>query len=144
MFGFGLQFVSEIENMQREMDQLFRGFGFSPTYEPRDRQIEFKVADNGESFSVEAQLPGLDIEKLDISVLGRRLTVLGKFSQPELPQDVHWHRQERSAGTFEKNIQLPANLDTEKVEAEYQQGILKIKLPKAASALPKKIEITVG
>ena len=144
MFGFGLQFVNEIENMQREMDQLFRGFGFSPTYEPQARQIDFKVVDNGESFSVEAPLPGLDIEKLNISVLGRRLTVSGEFSHPELPQDVRWHRQERSAGTFEKNLQLAANLDTEKIEAEYKQGILKINLPKATSALPKKIEIKVG
>lgn len=144
MFGFGLQFVNEMENMQREMDQLFRSFGFNPTYEPQDRQIDFKVTDNGESFSVEAPLPGLDIEKLDITVLGRRLTVSGEFSHPELPQDIRWHRQERSSGAFEKNLQLAANLDTEKVAAEYKQGILKINLPKAASALPKKIEITAG
>jgi len=144
MFGFGLQFVNEIENMQREMDQLFRGFSSSPTYEPQVRQIDFKVVDNGESFSVEAPLPGLDIEKLNINVLGRQLIVSGEFSRPELPQDVRWHRQERSSGKFERNLQLSANLDTEKVEAEYKQGILKVNLPKAASALPKKIEITVG
>ena len=144
MFGLGLQFVNEIENMQREMDQLFRGFGFSPTYESQVKQIDFRVIDNGESFSVVATLPGLDIEKLNISVLGRSLTVSGEFSRPELPQDIRWHRQERSTGTFEKNLQLAANLDTEKVEAEYKQGILKINLPKVASALPKKIEITVG
>lgn len=141
---FGLQLVNEMENMQREMDQFFRGFGFSPAYGSQGKQIDFRVVDNGKSFSVEVPLPGLDTEKLNISVLGRRLTVSGEFSRPELPQDVRWHRQERSAGTFEKNLLLSTNLDTEKVEAEYKQGILKINLPKAASALPKKIVINVG
>ena len=141
---FGLQFVNEVENMQREMDQFFRGFGYRPTYGSQQKQINFKATDTGQSISVEAPLPGLDIEKLNISVLGRRLTVSGEFSRPEVPQEVRWHRQERSAGTFEKNLQLAVNLDTEKVEAEYKQGILKINLPKAASALPKKIEINVG
>ena len=141
---FGLQFVNEMENMQREMDQLFRGFGYSPAYGSQQEQIKFKVTDTGESIRVEAPLPGLDIEKLNISVLGRRLTVSGEFSRPEVPQEIRWHRQERSAGSFEKNLQLAVNLDTEKVEAEYKQGILKINMPKAASALPKKIEINVA
>ncbi|MEA3362178.1 MAG: Hsp20/alpha crystallin family protein [Thermodesulfobacteriota bacterium] len=141
---FGLRLVNEMESMQREMDQLFRGFGFSPDYGSAEKQINFTVLDGGESFNVEAPLPGLDIEKLDISVLGRRLTVSGEFSAPELPQDVRWHRHERNGGTFEKNLQLSADIDTEKIEAEYKQGILKINLPKAASALPKKIAIKVG
>ena len=141
---FGLQFVNEIENMQREMDQLFRGFGFNPAYGSQVKPIDFKAVDQGECFSIEAALPGLDIEKLNISVLGRYLTVSGEFSHPELSQKARLQHQERSSGTFEKNIQLSANLDTEKVEAEYKQGVLKINLPKAASALPKKIAINVG
>ncbi len=141
---FGLQLVTEMENVQREMDQLFRGFGFSPAYGSQAKQVNFQVTDNGESFSVEAPLPGLDSEKLDISVLGRRLTVSGEFSRPELPADVRWHCQECNTEAFEQSLQLPADLDTEKVEAEYKMGILRLNLPKAASALPKKIEIKVG
>lgn len=141
---FGLQFVNEMENMQREMDQLFRGFGFNSAYGSEAKTIDFKVIDKGENFRVEAALPGLDVEKLNISVLGRHLTVSGEFSRPELPQEARLYRQERNDARFEKNLQLAANLDTEKVEAEYKQGILKINLPKAASALPKKIAISVG
>ncbi|MDX2480680.1 MAG: Hsp20/alpha crystallin family protein [Desulfuromusa sp.] len=140
---FGLQHVQEMETMQREMDQLFRGFGFSPAYGSRVNQVVFTVVDNGKSFDVAAPLPGLDIEKLNISVLGRRLTISGEFSTPELPADVRWHRQERSAGAFEKNLQLSVDLNTEKIKAEYNHGLLTINLPKAASALPKKIAINV-
>ena len=90
---------------------------------------------------MEAVLPGLDAEKIDINVLGRRLTVAGEFAQPEIPDGATWHRRERAGGRFEKSLQLSANIDADQVEAEYQQGILRIKLPKAASALPKKIEV---
>ena len=141
---FGLQFVNEMENMQREMDQLFRGFGFNAAYGSEAKTVNFKIIDKGESFLVEAALPGLDVKKLNISVLGRHLTVSGEFSRPELPQEARLHCQERSDAKFEKKLQLAANLDTEKIEAEYKQGILKINLPKVVSALPKKIAINVG
>lgn len=141
---FGLRLVNEMESMQHEIDQFFRGFGFNPAYGSEVKPVNFKVIDNDEHFSVEAVLPGLDVKKLEINVLGQYLTVSGEFSSPELPREARLHRQERSGGTFEKSLQLSANLDTEKIEAEYKQGILKIILPKAASALPKKIEITVG
>jgi HSP20 family protein len=141
---FGLQLVNEMENMQHQMDQIFRGFNSSPIYDSQTKNIDFKVLDNGDNYSVAAPLPGLDVEKLDISILGRRLTVSGEFTQQVLPEEVCWHRRERSTEAFEQNLQLPTNLDAEKIEAGYTDGILKINLPKALSALPKKIAVTVG
>ncbi|MEE4252758.1 MAG: Hsp20/alpha crystallin family protein [Desulfuromusa sp.] len=141
---FGLQIMNEAGNLQREMDQLFKGLGFSPVHVAQTEQIEFKVQDNGESHNIRASLPGLDSEKLDISVLGRRLTISGEFSHPEIPEGGVWHRQERRKGKFEQNIQLSTNFDLEKIEAEYVDGILNITLPKAASALPKKIAVKVS
>ena len=141
---FGLRLVNEMENLQHQMDQIFCGFNFSPADDSQTKNIDFKVLDNGENYSVEAPLPGLDVEKLDISILGRRLTVSGEFAKQVLPEEVCWHRRERSAEVFEQNLQLPTNLDAEKIEAGYTDGILKINLPKASSALPKKIAVTVG
>ena len=141
---FGLQFVNDMENFQREMDQIFRGFNFNPGLISRNNQINVKVSDQGSHYQVQAILPGLDVDKLDISILGKRLTLQGEFVQEELPEDVRWHRQERSQGHFERVLQLTDHLDADKVEAEYKNGILSIKLPKAASALPKKITVNVG
>lgn len=141
---FGLQFMNEAGNLQREMDQLFQGLGFSPVHVAQTEQIEFKVKDNGENHNIKASLPGLDSEKLNISVLGRRLTISGEFSHPEIPEEGVWHRQERSRGKFEQNLQLSTNFDLEKIEAEYADGILNITLPKAVSALPKKIAVKVS
>ncbi|MCW8893270.1 MAG: Hsp20/alpha crystallin family protein [Deltaproteobacteria bacterium] len=141
---FGLQFVSEMENFQREMDQLFHGLNFRSVPLSQNNDVRFKVSDQGESYIVEAPLPGLDIEKLDISILGRTLTVTGDFMAQELPADVRWHRQERNRGQFKKTLQLAVALDADAIVAEYQNGMLKINLPKAASALPKKISVKVG
>ncbi|WP_321368554.1 Hsp20/alpha crystallin family protein [uncultured Desulfuromusa sp.] len=141
---FGLQFVNEVENVQREMDQLFRGLGFAPAYGSQPKQIEFHATENETSHSVKASLPGLDSQSLEISVLGRRLTISGEFIVPEIPEESRWHRQERRRGKFEQNIQLSTNLDIEKIEAEYADGILSITLPKSVSALPKKIAVKVN
>ncbi len=140
---FGLQFINDMENMQRDMGQLFRSLGVQPAYRSLEKPISMKVVDRGENLAVEAPLPGLDIEKLDIRVLGRRLTIAGEFLASELPENVRWHRQERRGGSFESHFQLSADIDLEKIEAEYKQGILRITLPKAASALPKKITVKV-
>ena len=141
---FGLQILNEMESLQQEMDQIFRGLGVRSGYEVARQSVGFRVHDSGDHYAVVAVLPGLDAEKLDINVLGRQLTISGAFAKPDIPEGAHWHRQERRSGKFEQKIELPTNLETEKIEAEYVNGVLKIKLPKAASVLPKKISVKVG
>ncbi len=141
---FGLQFVNDVHNMQREMDQLFRHIGYNNVVAKAAPRIAFKVTDEGEAFQVEAVAPGIDAEKLSIDVIGRKIKIAGEFKAQEQKEDVRWHRNERRSGSFEKMFALPADVDTEKVEAEYKLGILKINLPKAQSALPKKIAVNVA
>lgn len=138
---FGLQMIREMDNLQREMEQVFSGFGLRPLFNELPQERTINLRDLGDAFQLEASLPGLDIDKLDISVLGRRLTISGEFAAAEVPENAVWHRQERSIGRFEKNLQLSTEVETDQVEAEYSQGILRIKLPKAAAALPKKITL---
>lgn len=141
---FGLQILNEMESLQREMDQIFRGVGARSDADMTRGNVGFRVHDNNNHYSVVAALPGLDVEKLDINVLGRQLTISGSFAKSDVPEGAHWYRQERRSGHFEQRIELPTNLDTEKIEAEYTNGMLKIQLPKAASVLPKKIDVKVG
>ncbi len=141
---FGLQILNEMESLQREMDHIFRGLGTRSGADVIRQNVGFRVNDEGDHYAVVAVLPGLDREKLDINVLGRQLTVSGAFAQTEIPDGARWQRQERRSGNFEQRIELPVSLDTEKIEAEYVNGILKIALPKAASVLPKKIAVKVG
>lgn len=138
---FALQMINEMENLQREMDQIFRGFGFRELLDAAPQHRVFRMHDAGEALEVEAPLPGLDVDKLDISVLNRRLSLKGEFVAENLPENVTWHRRERQAGSFEQVLTLPVAIDAEQVVAEYKNGLLKIRLPKAQSALPKKISV---
>lgn len=136
-----LQMFNEMDNLHREMDQLFKGLGLAPAFETRSLVPRFKLADAGEAFTVAASLPGIDGGSLEITVVGRRLTISGERVASEVPEDAVWHRRERNTGSFEQSLSLPEQVDTAKVEAEYKNGALLIRLPKSAEALPKKIVV---
>jgi HSP20 family protein len=141
---FGRQFFNEIDTFQREMEHIFRGSGFPAHCQNGGAKVSFQLRESDEGYIVEAAAPGLDLEKLDISVLGRQLTLSGEIVAAELPEGANLLRQERSGGRFEQSFRLPLELEREKIEASYEHGILKIVLPKAASAQPKKIAVSVA
>lgn len=90
---------------------------------------------------VEADLPGVDPAKLDIAVTeGNRLTISGERAEVTVENAV-WHRQERGSGTFVRELTLPTLVDADKVEARYEAGVLRLTLPKAEAAKPRKITV---
>ena len=138
---FGLQMFNEMEKRQREMDQLFSGLGLRVVPEKNGERLPFKAEDKGTTYRIEAALPGIDVEKMEINVLGRQLSLSAERAQAETSEETVWLRRERKVGRFSKSFTLPEDIDSEKVEAEYSNGVLVITLPKAASVLPKKIEV---
>lgn len=98
------------------------------------------VWEEGDVVYAEAEVPGVKSEDLDLSVVGRELTVKGVRAAPA-PQDATYHRRERGVGEFSRTVKLPVDVDAEQVEASLVDGVLKIALPKAASAKPRKINV---
>lgn len=137
---FGLQFINEMENMQRQMDQFFG----SVSRADNRNDLSLRVKENEQDYEVRVVVPGLDAEKLDISIIGRELKISGSNAAEEIPEGAHFHRQERRHGDFEKMLRLGDGVDTEKVDAEYRNGILTIRLPKIQAAQPKRIAVNVG
>jgi HSP20 family protein len=90
---------------------------------------------------VTAELPGIDPEKMDITVSGDVLSIAGTALQETFAKGETYLRQERRIGNFKRNIQLPFQVDTKTVEAKYEKGILMIRLPRLKEDLPKKIKI---
>jgi len=89
----------------------------------------------------EVDLPNLDVANLDVTVKdGNELTIRGERKPPELPNAV-WVRQERSFGQFSRTLALPVLVDADKVEAKYEEGVLKLTLPKHEAAKPRKITV---
>jgi HSP20 family protein len=87
----------------------------------------------------EADLPGLDPAKIEVTVNeGNQLTIQGERPATEAPGAV-WVRQERPFGKFVRSITLPALVDADRVEAKYDNGVLRLTLPKHEAARPRKI-----
>jgi HSP20 family protein len=127
-------FVSEFNRVQEEFDKVFglRGDGTGP---------RINLWQDDDAVHAELDLPAVDPAKLDVQVTeGNRLTVQGERPAPEVSGAV-WVRQERPFGTFSRAVMLPALVDPDKVEATYEHGVLKLKLPKSEAAKPRKINV---
>jgi len=137
--------MNPFEGMQREVEHLLRGFDLDPIVRREQGQIDFKMREQDEKYLVEAALPGVDAEKLDINIVDdRQLVIKGEFAPADLSEGVRVHRQERRSGSFKQSLMLTSKLDTDNIAAEYKDGILSISIPKAKEALPRRIEIKAG
>jgi len=95
----------------------------------------------GDTAVVTTELPGVDPKAIDISVVGKSLTLRGSREREEFKEDESYHRRERWHGQFTKNIEMPFNIDAGKVEAKFARGILRITLPRAEADKPQKITV---
>jgi HSP20 family protein len=125
----------------RELDrltqQLFRGNGsLSPAAMPMDAWRE------GDTFVVEFDLPGVTADAIDLDVERNVVTV--KAERPARDNDAEMIAAERLRGTFSRQLVLGDNLDTEHISADYDAGVLTLRIPVAEQAKPRKIEISSG
>jgi len=129
--------VPEMMNLQREINRLFSNVGQTTTLD----YPAINVWEKDDSIIVTTELPGIDPEKIDISVTGATLTLSGTNEADSIKEGETYLRQERELGNFQRNFQLPFHVDSQKIEARYAKGILQITLPRLKEDLPKKIKI---
>jgi len=93
---------------------------------------------------LKAELPGVDAKDVDIRVENNILSLRGerKFSSDVKRES--YHRVERAYGSFSRSFTLPSVVDTEKIKADYKDGVLQVTLPQKEEAKPKQISISVG
>lgn len=147
-----LDLYKEMDQLQREIDGLFQGFNrgrlFGPAFEPGlglRRYPKINVREDADHLYVEALLPGVDPAHIDMHLLGDTLTLGGErqVSSDDSANGRSWHRRERGTGKFLRSVELPVAIVAEQVRAEYRDGLLRVTLPKAAEAKPKKIDVKV-
>jgi len=96
---------------------------------------------DAETTVVTTEIPGLAADDIDISVVGKLLTLSGLRKEEDLKEDESFHRRERWGGQFSKTVDLPFNVQADKVDAGFSKGMLHITLPRAEAEKPKKITI---
>jgi HSP20 family protein len=131
---------NQLQQLQSEMNRLFdrwgdgndRGAGTFPAV---------NVWEEGDAVYVEAELPGLERNTLEIYITGGNQLTLKGERKPVVPEKGVRHRQGRGFGTFVRVLTLPFPVDSEKVEAHFENGVLQLKLAKHESAKPRKITV---
>ena len=129
---------SEMSRLSREMDRLL---GEASATSRASVFPPLNLYDDGESLVVHAEIPGIDPEDLEIDATMNALTIKGERKRSEVDEKASFHRRERSHGTFSRSINLPQEIDPDKVQASYKLGVLEIMLPKAEEAKPRKITV---
>lgn len=143
MFGtsigrFRTDSLRELQRLQRDINRAFSGFDSFPAIQ---EYPALNVRDNGTNVIVAAELPGIDPDNLNISIINDTLTLSGLREPEALKEGEVYHRQERNYGHFSRAINLPFGVDAGKVDASYKNGILTITLPRAEKEKPKKITV---
>lgn len=124
-------------------DRLFDGFGLSfPVEEERTWMPAFDVAENDTEYLLSAELPGIEDKDLDVSIAEGILTVKGEKRRDSEDKGENYHRLERFYGSFERRFAVPENVLTDKVEATFKNGVLKLALPKGQETKARKIAIS--
>jgi HSP20 family protein len=102
------------------------------------------IYEDAQKLTIKLEVPGIREEDLDIRLENQKLTVRGerKFEQEEKQEN--YHRIERRFGTFVRSFTLPNTVDTNKVQANYDAGVLSIEVTKRAEAQPKQIKVAIG
>ena len=129
--------IPEMMTLQREINRHFSNVGQGTTLD----YPAINVWEKDDSVIVTTELPGMDPEKIDISVTGKTLTISGTSMEDPIKEGETYLRQERELGNFQRNFQLPFQVDSKKIEARYEKGVLQITLPRLKEDLPKKIKI---
>jgi HSP20 family protein len=102
------------------------------------------VAESKDAIEVTAELPGVEEKDIDITLAEGRLTIRGEKKAERDQKDKNWYVVERSYGAFSRTLSLPFDPDPDKVEARFDKGILRIRLPKPAEIAKKEKRIEIG
>jgi HSP20 family protein len=130
----------DVDQLQREFNRLFESLANTRAQvAPSDPALN--VWTNEEGAAVTAELPGVNPEDIDISVVGQTLTLTGLRRPHDLAEGERFHRRERSAGRFNRTVELPFLVEGDKVEAVFEKGVLHVSLPRAEADKPKKIAV---
>jgi HSP20 family protein len=102
------------------------------------------ILETEDAISLKADLPDVKIEDIDIRVENNTLTLRGQRKFEKDANVKGWHRIERSYGEFVRSFALPNTVDTERVAADYKNGVLTVALPKKEAARPRQVKIAIG
>lgn len=143
MWGFfdqrGPDIADELYRLQREVDRMLGrtagATGSCCVYPP------INIYDDGESYSIRAELPGVKPADLDVQATASAVTIKGERRKDARDEKASVERRERDYGVFNRTVELATAIEPDKISAKLEDGVLVIVAPKAADARPRQIKI---
>jgi len=133
---------AEFSSLRRTMDRVFDDFmGIRPWRGEVEMAFPVDLYETDDSVVVKAALPGLRPEDVDISVTAEGLTIKGEMKHEEKVERENYYRREIRYGVCSRTVSLPTRVDHEHADAEFESGVLTVKLPKAEEVRPKTIKV---
>ena len=133
----------EMMTMRQFMDRFFSdpvpgnfwGTGSS------NQGFALDVAEEADDYVIKASVPGVKPEDIDVTIADNVLTIRGESKDDQESKDENYHVRERRFGSFSRSISLPATVDADKVDANCENGVLTLRLPKSEAVKPKRINV---
>ena len=133
--------VEELYRLRQQMEQMLESAATPQQREAAGVLPLINLTEGKDHYLVRAELPGVKGDELDIQVTANNLAISGERKIAAEDEGARYHRREREAGTFSRMIGLPDEVDTDKVEAKLENGILTVVISKAEIAKPKQITV---
>jgi len=133
--------MEELYRMRQQMEQLLESSAAPQQREAAGVLPLINLTEGKDNYYVRAELPGVKGDELDIQVTANNLAISGERKIATEEEGARYHRREREAGTFSRMIGLPGEVDTDKVDAKLENGILTVVISKAEIAKPKQITV---
>jgi HSP20 family protein len=140
----------EYSTLQDRINRVFReSYGHGSTGQDESLTTSsfapaVDVYEDEHNVTLKIEVPGIDEKDIDVRIENNTLTVHGERKIEKEEKEENYRRVERQYGSFTRTFTLPTTVDSEKVSANYDKGVLKITLPKKAEAKPKQIKVNVG
>lgn len=138
--------IREVASMRNQMDRLMADVFNAPATWQNDEyagymRLALDVSENDENYTVHASVPGMNPDDLDISFTENTLTIKGESKDERVDENEKWHLRERRFGSFMRTISLPTMINADAIEANFDNGVLTLTLPKAEEVKPRRISI---
>jgi HSP20 family protein len=138
----------EFSTLQDRINRVFRDrysdAGRDESLTPSSFAPAVDVYEDEHNVTLKIEVPGIDEKDIDVQLENSTLTVHGERKIEKEEKEENYRRVERQYGSFTRTFTLPTTVDSEKVSATYDKGVLKVALPKKAEAKPKQIKVNVG
>ena len=134
----------EMMTLRSAMDRLFDNafVGSRGDWEAVNWELALDVSETGDEYLVKASVPGINPDDLEITYNNKVLTIKGETKHEEEIEETRYHLRERRFGSFARSISLPTMVDSDHIEASYENGVLTLHLPKTEEAKPRRISIS--